>query len=48
MAGYQETTCPICGTIILDLNLSDNEGVFCYSCYRNLIAREEPVALREG
>jgi DNA-directed RNA polymerase subunit RPC12/RpoP len=48
MPGLQETSCPICGAKIFDLNLSNNEGVLCYNCYRNLATKEKPMAAQEG
>ncbi|MGI6142846.1 MAG: hypothetical protein ACOYEK_03135 [bacterium] len=47
MPGLQETTCPLCGTRIFDLNLADGEGLLCYNCYQRA-AREKAGTVQEG
>lgn len=48
MPGLQETTCPLCGARIFDLNLADGEGLLCYNCYRQRAAREKAGDSGEG
>lgn len=48
MPGLQETTCPLCGARIFDLNLANGEGLLCYNCYRQRAAREKAGDSGEG
>ncbi|NLJ34557.1 MAG: hypothetical protein GX349_08210 [Firmicutes bacterium] len=48
MPGLGETTCPLCGAKIFDLNLSDEEGLLCYNCYRQMASQNEAGIVQEG
>ncbi|NLP18210.1 MAG: hypothetical protein GX376_03840 [Firmicutes bacterium] len=48
MPGLRETTCPLCGAKIFDLNLRDEEGLLCYNCYRQMATRDKAGKVQEG
>lgn len=48
MPGLGETTCPLCGAKIFDLNLTDEEGLLCYNCYRQLSSGDKTSKAQEG
>ena len=43
MSGLREKNCPMCGYVILDLGLSEDEGALCYACYRKVAAQQKKV-----
>jgi len=41
VAGLREKSCPMCGNVILDLGLTEDEGALCYACYRKVAAQQK-------